>query len=118
MAATAWGSSIKACTPAPISLACPSPHSLALPPFYQGLLLAWDFSRAETSTESLNSFQACLAYDPAAAMCHWGVAYAVGPFLNVRPPATGLLPWRLQGGASRQRVVKGRRGGCPGSVEV
>mgnify|MGYP001093767423 FL=1 len=45
----------------------------------QGLLLAYDFNRFE----SVDAFQACLQLDPDATMCHWGVAYAVGPYLNV-----------------------------------
>lgn len=45
----------------------------------QGLLLAWDFNREESAA----SFKACLSLDPSAAMCHWGLAYAVGPYLNV-----------------------------------
>lgn len=54
------------CTPCP-----------CLPP--QGLLLAFDYNREE----SQGAFSACLALDPAAAMCHWGLAYALGPYLNV-----------------------------------
>ncbi|GAB4824072.1 hypothetical protein N2152v2_011118 [Parachlorella kessleri] len=45
----------------------------------QGLLLAYDFNRFE----SVDAFQACLQSDPDATMCHWGVAYSVGPYLNV-----------------------------------
>jgi len=46
--------------------------------FDQGMMLAFTFNQPE----ALRSFQAGLELDPQAPMLHWGVAYALGPYLN------------------------------------
>ncbi|MEM9091358.1 MAG: hypothetical protein AAGC93_21795 [Cyanobacteria bacterium P01_F01_bin.53] len=46
--------------------------------FNQGLVLAYSFNHAE----SVRSFQAATEADPNCAMCHWGLAYALGPNIN------------------------------------
>ncbi len=46
--------------------------------FDQGLVLAYGFNHAE----AVRSFQAAIAADPDCAMCHWGLAYALGPNIN------------------------------------
>ena len=75
--------------------------------FGQGLLLSWDFNQVEAAA----SFRACLAVDPQAAMCEWGVAHAVGPYLNVvagtgeeRYPTFGPAQFREAHGAARRAL--------------
>ena len=46
--------------------------------FNQGLVLAYGFNHAE----AVRSFQAATQVDPDCAMCHWGLAYALGPNIN------------------------------------
>eukprot|EP00873_Tetraselmis_striata_P003355 jgi/Tetstr1/423619/TSEL_001391.t1 len=55
--------------------------------FDEGLNLAWNFNQAMAA----EAFRRCAHEDAAAAMCHWGLAYAAGPFLNApRKPASEL----------------------------
>ena len=44
----------------------------------QGLLLESNFNQAE----ALRAFELAAEADPAAAMPHWGMAYALGPGAN------------------------------------
>jgi len=50
--------------------------------FDQGLTLSYAFNHAE----AIRSFKQALAIDPDCAMCHWGVAFALGP--NINAPIT------------------------------
>src|SRR5215216_6025408 len=47
--------------------------------FDQGLSLMYGFNRYE----SLRSFRRAAELDPSAAMPHWGVAMATGPYINM-----------------------------------
>ncbi|MGB7248389.1 MAG: hypothetical protein WBC73_05575 [Phormidesmis sp.] len=55
--------------------------------FNQGLVLAYGFNHAE----AVRSFQAATVADPDCAMCHWGLAYALGPNINAAME-TGDVP--------------------------
>lgn len=46
--------------------------------FDQGLRLTYGFGHGE----AVESFRAALAHDPACAMCAWGMAWALGPYIN------------------------------------
>jgi len=47
--------------------------------FDQGLRLTYGFNH----DEAVRSFERAAELDPACAMCHWGVAYALGPNINL-----------------------------------
>ena len=47
--------------------------------FDQGLTLSYAFNHAE----AIRSFRQAAAIDPACSMCYWGVAFALGPNINV-----------------------------------
>ncbi len=47
--------------------------------FDQGLTYAFGFNHYA----AIRSFEVCNEVDPAAAMCHWGKAYALGPNINM-----------------------------------
>lgn len=51
--------------------------------FDQGLMLTFGFNHAEAA----RSFREAARLDPACAMCYWGIAFALGPNINV-----GMLP--------------------------
>eukprot|EP00878_Enallax_costatus_P014401 GHUV01015061.1.p1 GENE.GHUV01015061.1~~GHUV01015061.1.p1 ORF type:complete len:401 (+),score=88.02 GHUV01015061.1:159-1361(+) len=53
--------------------------------FNLGLLQLHGFNQIEAT----NMFEACLRADPRCAMCHWGLAYAVGPMPNKTPGKQG-----------------------------
>jgi tetratricopeptide (TPR) repeat protein len=54
--------------------------------FDQGLRLSYAFNHEE----AINSFRQALRLDPGCAMCHWGIALAMGPNINApMDPATG-----------------------------
>ena len=59
------------------------PHASASPRaqryFAQGMILVWGFNAAEAS----RSFDAAIAIDPACALCFWGLAWSLGPNINV-----------------------------------
>ncbi|MEW6544635.1 MAG: tetratricopeptide repeat protein [Nitrospirota bacterium] len=46
--------------------------------FDQGMVLSFAFNHAE----AIRSFREAIRLDPDCAMCHWGVAYALGPNIN------------------------------------
>lgn len=46
--------------------------------FEQGMVMGWGFNTAE----SQRSFRAAIERDPSCAMCHWGLAWSLGPGLN------------------------------------
>jgi tetratricopeptide (TPR) repeat protein len=47
--------------------------------FEQGVTLAWGFNPAEGA----RSFEAAAAADPSCALCYWGLAWSLGPNINV-----------------------------------
>lgn len=47
--------------------------------FDQGLVLAYGFNHEL----AIKSFQEALTHDPACAMCYWGIAWALGPNINL-----------------------------------
>ncbi|MEZ4679990.1 MAG: hypothetical protein R2932_37795 [Caldilineaceae bacterium] len=47
--------------------------------FDQGLVLAYGFNHEL----AIQSFQAALTHDPKCAMCYWGIAWALGPNINL-----------------------------------
>lgn len=59
----------------PISTTVP----LAQRYFDQGLLLTYGFNHEE----AINSFQEATRLDPTCAICYWGVAFALGPNINI-----------------------------------
>ena len=67
----------------PISTTVP----LAQRYFDQGLLLTYGFNH----DEAINSFQEAARLDSTCAMCYWGVAFALGPNINIpmSPSVTG-----------------------------
>lgn len=48
--------------------------------FDQGLVLAYGFNHAEAA----RSFKEAIKLDPDCAMCHWGLAYVLGPNINAK----------------------------------
>ena len=65
--------------------------------FDQGLRLTYGFNHEE----AVRSFERAVQLDPSCAMCHWGVAYALGPNINL-PMDAKTEPRALE--ASRQAV--------------
>ncbi len=55
--------------------------------FNQGLILAYAFNHEL----AIASFQQALQHDPACAMCYWGIAWALGPNINL-PMDNALVP--------------------------
>ena len=72
--------------------------------FDQGVNLLFGFNHAE----AIRSFREAARLDPACAMCWWGVAFALGPNINLPMPGDAVAPaWQalgrakaLEGGAS------------------
>ena len=58
--------------------------------FDQGLVLAYGFNHEL----AIQSFQEALRHDPACAMCYWGIAWALGPNINLpMDPAVNGQAW-------------------------
>ncbi len=58
--------------------------------FDQGLVLAYGFNHEL----AIQSFQEAIQHDPACAMCYWGVAWALGPNINLpMDPALNGQAW-------------------------
>lgn len=58
--------------------------------FDQGLVLAYGFNHEL----AIQSFQEALTHDPACAMCYWGIAWALGPNINLpMDPALNGEAW-------------------------
>ena len=75
--------------------------------FDQGLRLTYGFNH----DEAVRSFERAVQLDPACAMCHWGVAYALGPNINLPMDAksgTACARGQPAGGPSEERGY-GRR---------
>jgi tetratricopeptide (TPR) repeat protein len=74
--------------------------------FDQGLRLTYGFGH----DEAVASFREAARHDPDCAMCHWGVAWALGPYINARMDSTsGVDAFRAIREA--QRLAR-RRGGA------
>jgi tetratricopeptide (TPR) repeat protein len=56
--------------------------------FDQGLRLAYGFNQQE----SVNSFTAATKADPDCAMCYWGIAYVLGPNVNIPMDTSAVKP--------------------------
>jgi tetratricopeptide (TPR) repeat protein len=58
--------------------------------FDQGLRLTYAFNHAE----AIRAYEAAAALDPRCAICHWGVALALGPNINLpMDSAAGVAAW-------------------------
>lgn len=68
-----------------------TPNPLAQRYVNQGLTLAYGFNHAE----AFRSFKAAAELDPTCAMCHWGMAYVLGPNINAAMQA-GDVPTAYQ----------------------
>jgi tetratricopeptide (TPR) repeat protein len=70
--------------------------------FDQGLRLAWAFNHGE----AVRAFEEAERQDSSCAMCAWGVAYALGPNINMgMDSASGVKAWRA---ISRARSGAGK----------
>jgi tetratricopeptide (TPR) repeat protein len=56
--------------------------------FDQGLRLTYAFNH----DEAIKSYQQALQYDSTCAMCYWGIAYALGPNINVPMDTSAVRP--------------------------
>lgn len=70
--------------------------------FDQGLRLMYAFNH----DEALRSFERAVSLDSACAMCHWGVAYALGPNINL-PMEPSAEPRAL---SAARRALERKRG--------
>jgi tetratricopeptide (TPR) repeat protein len=70
--------------------------------FDQGLRLTYAFNH----DEAVRSFERAVQLDPGCAMCHWGIAYALGPNINL-PMDAKLEPRALE--ATRRAVALKQR---------
>ncbi|HET9465166.1 MAG TPA: alpha/beta fold hydrolase [Gemmatimonadales bacterium] len=62
--------------------------ALAQKYFDQGLRLTYGFNHAE----AIKSFQEGIRHDSTCAMCYWGVAYALGPNINLPMDTSAVRP--------------------------
>lgn len=56
--------------------------------FDQGMILAYGFNHEE----AINSFRHAARLDPDCAMCYWGVAFALGPNINLPMDTSAVRP--------------------------
>jgi tetratricopeptide (TPR) repeat protein len=70
--------------------------------FDQGLRLMYGFNHEE----AINSFRQALRLDPQCAMCHWGIALALGP--NINAPMDPSLERQAAGEAAAAASLAGR----------
>jgi len=56
--------------------------------FDQGLRLTYAFNH----DEAIKSFQEALKHDSTCAMCYWGIAYALGPNINLPMDTSAVAP--------------------------
>ena len=76
----------------PISTKNPQTQTL----FDQGVNLMFGFNHAE----AIRSFREAARLDPSCAMCWWGVAFALGPNINLPMPDDAVAPaWQALGRA-------------------
>jgi tetratricopeptide (TPR) repeat protein len=69
--------------------------------FDQGLRLTYAFNH----DEAIKSFKQALAYDSTCAMCYWGIAYALGPNINLPMDSSVVRPaWDASYNAVRLSV--------------
>ncbi|MFN3515097.1 MAG: tetratricopeptide repeat protein [Phenylobacterium sp.] len=82
----------------PISTANPTTQKL----FDQGVKLLFGFNHAE----AIRSFREAARQDPDCAMCWWGVAFALGPNINLPMPEDAVAPaWEA---ISRAQALKAK----------
>jgi pimeloyl-ACP methyl ester carboxylesterase/tetratricopeptide (TPR) repeat protein len=74
--------------------------------FDQGLRLTYGFNHEE----AVRSFERAVQLDPDCAMCHWGVAYALGPNINL-PLDAAIEPRAL---AASREAVRRKAAATPG----
>ncbi len=67
--------------------------------FDQGMRLAYAFNHAE----AVASFEAAARLDPKCAMCHWAIAYALGP--NINAPMDSAAGSRAAAAIAQARVL-------------
>src|SRR5688500_2262022 len=72
--------------------------------FDQGLRLAYAFNHAE----ALRSFREAARRDPSCAMCHWGIAYVLGP--NINAPMDAAAYAEAHAAVGRARALTARAG--------
>ena len=72
--------------------------------FDRGLNWLFGFNHGE----AIKCFQQALEHDPACAMAHWGVSYALGPNYN--------LPWHLYDPKGRQLALAAAHGAMQGAL--
>jgi pimeloyl-ACP methyl ester carboxylesterase/tetratricopeptide (TPR) repeat protein len=75
--------------------------------FDQGLNLVYAFNH----DQAVRSFERAVQLDPACAMCYWGIAYALGPNINL-PMAAAIEPRALEAiskARKQQRVTAHER---------
>jgi tetratricopeptide (TPR) repeat protein len=72
--------------------------------FDQGLRLAYAFNHGE----ALRSFREAARLDPRCAMCHWGIAYVLGP--NINAPMDAGAYAEAHGAARRALALAGGAG--------
>src|SRR4029079_11329556 len=69
--------------------------------FDQGLRLTYAFNH----DEAIKSFKQALVYDSTCAMCYWGIAYALGPNINLPMDSSLVRPaWDASSNAVRLSV--------------
>jgi len=69
--------------------------------FDQGLRLTYAFNH----DEAIKSFKQALAHDSTCAMCYWGIAYALGPNINLPMDSSVVRPaWEASYNAVRLSV--------------
>jgi tetratricopeptide (TPR) repeat protein len=83
---SAWVNAAPAPSPAPLFTGLgdyrgprATPHVMAQRYFEQGVVLTWGFNPAEAA----RAFEAATQADPRCALCWWGLAWSLGPNVNV-----------------------------------
>jgi tetratricopeptide (TPR) repeat protein len=69
--------------------------------FDQGMRLSYAFNHAE----AIRAFEQAVSLDPQCAMCHWGIAYALGP--NINAPITAEAATGAWAAIGRARAASG-----------
>lgn len=70
--------------------------------FDQGMILAYGFNHEE----AINSFRYAARLDPDCAMCYWGVAFALGPNINLPMDTSAIRPAWDAMQAAQQRAPR------------
>ena len=77
--------------------------------FDEGLILTYGFNHAE----AIRSFKDAISVDPSCAMCHWGIALALGPNINA-PMDAAAIPDAL---AALEKATELSAGASPAEQE-